>query len=97
MKLGAYDYITKPFKMEEILLGVGRALEEGQLRRAVAVGKGPIVQPEDLPEGLTRQRESSDFLETAADKGLTIEDLEREYILKVLEQAGWNKARAAKV
>lgn len=36
------------------------------------------------------------FLGAAAERGLTIEELEREYILKVLEQLGWNKARAAK-
>lgn len=31
MKLGAYDYITKPFNSEEILLSVARALEKRKL------------------------------------------------------------------
>jgi DNA-binding NtrC family response regulator len=36
MKLGAYDYINKPFRSEELLLSVTRALEETALRREVA-------------------------------------------------------------
>jgi len=36
MKLGAYDYIPKPFKVEELLLIVQKALQEGALRREVA-------------------------------------------------------------
>jgi two-component system, NtrC family, response regulator PilR len=38
MKQGAFDYLTKPFKMEEIKLVVRRALEESAGRREV----GPI-------------------------------------------------------
>lgn len=33
MKLGAYDYITKPFKIEEIKLVIQKALEKVQLKR----------------------------------------------------------------
>ncbi|MFH2013327.1 MAG: sigma-54 dependent transcriptional regulator [Pseudomonadota bacterium] len=36
MKKGAYDYITKPFKMDEITLVVKKALEEKGLRKEVA-------------------------------------------------------------
>jgi len=36
MKEGAYDYIGKPFEMEELIQTVGRALEAGQLREEVA-------------------------------------------------------------
>jgi two-component system response regulator AtoC len=35
IKAGAYDYLTKPFKMDELLLAVRRALEERQLRAEV--------------------------------------------------------------
>ena len=58
MKLGAFDYITKPFRPEELLLIVERALHETELRREVAqlrrragegvrasiVGKSPAVE-----------------------------------------------------
>jgi two-component system, NtrC family, response regulator HydG len=51
MKLGAYDYISKPFRTEEVLLVLRRAVEETELRREVArlrartreVGQGKII------------------------------------------------------
>ena len=33
MKVGAYDYISKPFNMEELIIGVKRALEATSLKR----------------------------------------------------------------
>lgn len=33
MKRGAYDYINKPFKMDEVLIVISRAVEEKRLRR----------------------------------------------------------------
>jgi DNA-binding NtrC family response regulator len=35
IKLGAYDYIAKPFQMEQLLITVDKALEATQLRRQV--------------------------------------------------------------
>jgi len=35
MKAGAYDYLTKPFKLDELTVVVGRALEERRLRAEV--------------------------------------------------------------
>ncbi len=36
VKLGAYDYITKPFEIEELALCTAKALDERRLRRQVA-------------------------------------------------------------
>lgn len=36
MKLGAFDYINKPFRTEELLLTLRRAVEETELRREIA-------------------------------------------------------------
>ena len=35
MRLGAFDYVTKPFSNDELLLVVARALEDRELRREV--------------------------------------------------------------
>ena len=35
MKLGAHDYVSKPFDMEELKLSIRKALETGALRRDV--------------------------------------------------------------
>jgi len=35
MKLGAYDYISKPFKPDEIILTLRKAEEREQLRREI--------------------------------------------------------------
>jgi DNA-binding NtrC family response regulator len=37
MKLGAYDYISKPFNLEEITFVIKKALEAGSLRKQVAL------------------------------------------------------------
>lgn len=59
MKFGAYDYLTKPFKVDEISAVIARALEKrslveanealrarvaGRNRLASMVGKGPLMQ-----------------------------------------------------
>ncbi len=59
MKIGAYDYLTKPFKVDEISAVIARAIEKrslveanaalrervaGRNRLASIVGKGPLMQ-----------------------------------------------------
>jgi len=36
MKLGAFDYLNKPFEVEELLLGIAKALENTSLRRELS-------------------------------------------------------------
>ena len=44
MKQGAFDYITKPFKMEEIKLVIHRALSEGERRQQAEPVIPPLVE-----------------------------------------------------
>ena len=45
MKLGAYDYIQKPFKMDDIRLVVKNALEKQKLRKDVSILKQQLKPP----------------------------------------------------
>jgi DNA-binding NtrC family response regulator len=83
---------------KKILLGYawpGNVRElENVIERAVALAEGEIVAPEDLPPAM-RDRKNQDRITTALAQGLTLDELEREYIQRVLEAEGGNKTRAA--
>jgi DNA-binding NtrC family response regulator len=49
MKLGAFDYITKPFANDELLLVVSRALENRQLRQEIRRLRGELARSYGLP------------------------------------------------
>jgi two-component system response regulator HydG len=49
MKLGAFDYITKPFSNDELLLVVARALEARSLRQEVRQLRGELARSYGLP------------------------------------------------
>jgi len=70
---------------------------EHTIERAVLLGKGTLVGVEDLPAHLVAGGESSIVLAQALTKQLTLRDLEREYIGKVLETTGGNKTEAARI
>ena len=67
---------------------------ENVVERAVALCEGTIVTAEDLPPAM-RDRKNQDRLTSALMQGLTLDQLEREYIQRVLEAEGGNKTRAA--
>lgn len=49
MKLGAFDYITKPFSNDELLLVVSRALENRSLHQEVKRLRGELARSYGLP------------------------------------------------
>ena len=66
------------------------------VERAVALTQSPTVQSEDLPTGVRERRATSeDDLGAAVARGLTLAEVEREYIKRVLAAEGGNKTRAA--
>ena len=67
---------------------------ENVVERAVALAEGDQIGPDDLPSQV-RERRSSDVLAGALARGLTLAELEREYINRVLQAEGGNKTRAA--
>jgi two-component system response regulator PilR (NtrC family)/two-component system response regulator HydG len=69
---------------------------ENVVERAVALADGPLVRDDELP-ALVRERRATDTddLGAAIARGLTLDELERQYIQRVLAAEGGNKTRAA--
>jgi DNA-binding NtrC family response regulator len=67
---------------------------ENVVERAVALTETDQIGPDDLPPQV-RERRSTDVLAGALARGLTLAELEREYINRVLQAEGGNKTRAA--
>ncbi len=65
---------------------------EHVIERAVALSSGDAVLPDDLPLQVRREPERPVRLPTAE---MTLEDVKRWYVTKVLEDMGGNKLRAA--
>jgi two-component system response regulator PilR (NtrC family)/two-component system response regulator HydG len=76
---------------------------ENVIERAVALVEGPLVRVDDLPPlaPIVRERRpaegegEADPFAAALARGLTLAELERDYIMKVLAAEGGNKTRAA--
>lgn len=67
---------------------------ENVVERAVALAESDLIGPDDLPHTM-QERKSQDRLATAVAQGFTLDQLEREYIERILEIEGGNKTRAA--
>ncbi len=69
---------------------------ENVIERAVILGDDETIGIEDLPEKVIQgpSRKGSLVVDTPT---LSLDELEREYILKVLNHTGWQKKRAAEV
>ena len=91
---------------KKVMLGYGwpgnvRELEN-VVERAVALTEGTLIRVEDLPalpgmrvRAVEAPDGEQDPLAAAAGRGLTLAELEREYIMRVLAAEGGNKTRAA--
>jgi len=69
---------------------------ENVIERAVILNEGGALRLADLPEKVVRgpARKGSLVIDTPT---LTLEELEKEYILKVLQYTSWQKKRASGV
>ena len=70
---------------------------ENVIERAVVVAKGELISMEDLPPSMVGSRIDYAAVEQAAQHQLSLAELERDYINRVLQQAGGNKNRAAQI
>lgn len=69
---------------------------ENVIQRAITLTRYETILLEDLPITLTVEKEES-LIEKGAKERYTIDQLEREYIKRVLLEAGGNKSKAAEI
>ena len=67
------------------------------LESVLVFAPGGVVGPDDLPEEIRRASGNREVIRSAAERGLTLAELERDYIFEVLRRAGGNKTRAAEL
>ncbi|MBD0305698.1 MAG: sigma-54-dependent Fis family transcriptional regulator [Nitrospiraceae bacterium] len=70
---------------------------ENAVERAVILARGDKIVPEDLPPSIRGLRSEKRDLDEAADRMLLLQNVEEEYILKILEKTGGNKYQAAQI
>jgi DNA-binding NtrC family response regulator len=70
---------------------------ENAIERAVILARGDQIMPEDLPSSVTGGQDDYVILDKALEQSLTLNELEGEYITRVLERTGGNKARTAQI
>jgi len=70
---------------------------ENVIERAVTLARGERVLPEDLPPAVHGSRGDRKVIDDAADRTLPLEDVEKEYILRILDKTGGNKYQAAQI
>jgi DNA-binding NtrC family response regulator len=81
--------------MDYIWPGNVRELEN-VVQRAIALCQRDVILPEDLPASMNREADDN-LVEKGLREGYTVDQLEKEYIRRVLIQVGGNKSRAAEV
>ncbi len=67
------------------------------VERAAVLADRSEIQPSDLPEEIHGSARRSESFASAIERELTLEEVERDYILEVLRRCGGNKSRAAEV
>jgi DNA-binding NtrC family response regulator len=68
---------------------------ENVIERAVTLSRGERIVSEDLPPAIQGARGDRRVLDDAAERTLSLEAVEKEYILKILDKMGGNKYQAA--
>lgn len=69
---------------------------ENVIQRAIALSQQEIILPDDLPASIIQKTDEKLF-EKAMDQQFTLDQLEKEYIKRVLIETGGNKSKAAEL
>lgn len=69
---------------------------ENVIQRAITLSQHEVILPEDLPASMI-QKTDAKLLEKALEEKFTLNQLEKEYIKRVLVETGGNKSKAAEL
>jgi DNA-binding NtrC family response regulator len=70
---------------------------ENVIERGVTLTRGDKITPEDLPQAVRGDAGDRQMVEEAAEKTRSLAEVERAYILRVLEKTAGNKYQAAQI
>ncbi len=70
---------------------------ENAIESSMALAEGCLITPQDLPTRITSGGRSSTLLARGRERRMTIQELEKEYILETLRLTNGNKSRAAEI
>ena len=68
---------------------------ENVIERAVTLARSEKIVPDDLPPAIQGSRGDRTVIDEAAERILPLADVEKEYILRILEKTGGNKYQTA--
>src|ERR1051326_5497953 len=70
---------------------------ENVMERAVILDENGVIDPEDLPDALLSGAPGAQASLVIETPTVTLEELERQYILRVLKHTSWQKKRASEI
>jgi two-component system response regulator HydG len=70
---------------------------ENAIESAVALAEGWLITPDDLPHRISSGGQTSTLLARGRERRLTLQELEKEYIMETLRLTKGNKSRAAEI
>ena len=70
---------------------------ENAIESGVALAEGSLITPEDLPERIRSGGRTSTLLARGRERRMTLQEIEKEYIMETLRLTNGNKSRAAEI
>jgi DNA-binding NtrC family response regulator len=69
---------------------------ENVIQRAITLSQHEVILPEDLPTPMLQEKDEN-IIEKGVREKYTVDQMEKEYIKRVLIEAGGNKSKAAEI
>jgi len=70
---------------------------ENVIERAVILTRGDLISPSDLPENININKDENENAKTSIEYGQTLKDVEKQMILRTLDEKNGNRTRTAEI